>query len=339
MKRARIKMLALTGALLMGLTACGSSSKNASADYMTQSSPMNYGSTGADSGIYVEESYDIYDAESSSPSEGGMSKETTEELKSTSGESLDVRSGRKLIRTVNMEVETLEFDNLLAYVEYETQAAGGYIEKMNVYNGSRYSYYYKENGYYNDRYASLTLRIPKDKLDGFLTDVAEKSNILRRSEQEIDVTLDYVDLDSHKAVLEAEQERLLALMEKAESIEEMILLENRLSEIRYQIESMESQLRTYDNQIEYSTLYLDVTEVVEFTEVKVEEKTVWERMGEGFLDSIEEIGIGFREFFIGFVIVLPYLLLLGTIILVIVFIVLFSIKRSQKRKMKKNEEK
>lgn len=333
MKRAnlKIRVLAVAGVLSIGLCSCGSS-KNASADYAV-SVPMNSAS-GYDGGIYdtSAESVEMYD--------------TVEESGSTAtdtgtGESTDYgsRADRKLIRTVNMDVETLEFDNLLAYVENETKQAGGYIEEMNVYNGSRYSYSYRQNGYYNDRTASLTLRIPKDKMDGFLTEVAENSNILRRSEKEVDVTLAYVDLESHKEVLLAEQERLIALMAQAENIEDMITLESRLSEIRYQIESMESKLRTYDNQVEYSTLYLSITEVVEFTEVKPAEKSIWQRMGDGFVESIKDIGEGFVEFFVGFVIVLPYLLLLGAVVVLIVGIVLFTINRSKKRKRNKNEEK
>lgn len=327
----KIKVLAAIGILTLGIFGCGSS-KDASVEQMT-SSVMNSAS-GYDAGIYVEESYELKDYASG---ESASVESTTES--GTNGEALDFRSGRKLIRTVNMDVETLEFDNLLAYVESETKQAGGYIEEMNVYNGSRYSYSYRQNGYYNDRTASLTLRIPKDKMDDFLTEVAENSNILRRSEKEVDVTLAYVDLESHKEVLLAEQERLIALMAQAETIEDMITLESRLSEIRYQIESMESQLRTYDNQVEYSTLYLSITEVVEFTEVKPEEKSIWQRMGDGFVDSIKDIGDGLTEGFVGFVIVLPYLVLIGAIGLASFFVVLLCIKRSKKRKRNKNEEK
>ena len=97
------------------------------------------------------------------------------------------------------------------------------------------------------------MRIPKSKLDAFLGDVAENSNITSRSEQERDVTTSYVDLESHKKVLLTEQERLMTYLEQAESIEEMMTIESRLSDIRYQLESKESQLRTNDSQIEYST--------------------------------------------------------------------------------------
>ena len=52
-----------------------------------------------------------------------------------------------------------------------------------------------------------------------------------------DVTLRYVDVDSHKKALETEQERLLALLEKAENVEDIITIENRLSDVRYELEN------------------------------------------------------------------------------------------------------
>ncbi|MGN1148066.1 MAG: DUF4349 domain-containing protein [Lachnospiraceae bacterium] len=308
------------------LAGCGSSNKSA-ASYDSYSYAVEPQSGGT--GIYYADSAteELY-------TEAG---ESYQEQNGTSAE--NVRAGRKLIRTVNLDVETLEFDNLLSYVKNRTSELGGYVESMNAYNGS--SYYtssYSGSGYRNNRSASMTLRIPKDRLDEFLTQVEENSNITNRSEQERDVTLDYVDLDSHKAVLLAEQERLIALMEQAESIEDIITLESRLSDIRYQIESMESQLRTYDNQIEYSTVYLSITEVVELTPVETVEKTTWERISDGFMHSMRNIGNGIKEFFIGFVIAIPYLVLIAVIVLVIVWIILFSIKRSTAKKNKKMEE-
>lgn len=74
----------------------------------------------------------------------------------------------------------------------------------------------------------------------------------------------------------------MTYLEQAESIEEMMTIESRLSDIRYQLESMESQLRTYDSQIEYSTVSLYISEVVELTPVETKEQTTWERISEDF---------------------------------------------------------
>lgn len=234
---------------------------------------------------------------------------------------------RKLIKNVNMDVETETIDELLTTVRNKTDRLGGYIEESNTYNGS--NYYGKEN-----RNASLTIRIPAEKLDEFLSEVSEVSNVIRRNESVSDVTLQYVDLESHKKALLAEQERLLELLEQAETIEDIISLESRLSEVRYQIESMESQLRTMDNQVSYSTVYLNIQEVTALTPVN--EQTVWERISTGFAGSLSNLGSGIGNFLIALIISLPYLIFAAMLVLAIVLIVWLIVKASHKKGQKKD---
>jgi uncharacterized protein YhaN len=160
--------------------------------------------------------------------------------------------------------------------------------------------------------------MPKDKLDTFLASVSEQTNVVSISENVEDVTLQYVDMESHKKALLTEQERLLELLEKAETVEDIISIEDRLSEVRYQIESMESQLRTYDNKIDYSTVYLSIDEVEQYS--PSEGETVGERIRNGFMDSLEGVKDGLAEFAIWLVIKLPYLVVWAVIIAVDVFI-------------------
>ena len=117
-------------------------------------------------------------------------------------------------------------------------------------------------------------------------------------------------------------------MEQAESIDDIISIEQRLSDVRYQLESMESQLRSYDNQVDYSTVYLYINEVEVYT--PVEEETVWERISTGFADSLKNIGEGLKEAGIWFVIHIPYLALWAVVILIVILI-LKKIKKRTKR--------
>ncbi len=120
--------------------------------------------------------------------------------------------------------------------------------------------------YSSSRSASYTLRIPSDKLDEFIDVVETLGNVTYKNESVDDVTLRYVDVDSHKKALETEQERLLALLEKAENVEDIITIENRLSDVRYELENYEIQIRLLDNQIDYSTVYVDISEVSRVTD-------------------------------------------------------------------------
>ena len=182
----------------------------------------------------------------------------------------------------------------------------------------------------------MTIRIPKENLDTFLSEMDEQSNIVSRSESVSDVTLQYVDLESHKKALLTEQSRLLELMEQAETVEDIITIESRLSEVRYQIESMESQLRTYDNKIDYSTVYLSVDEVERYT--PGDDISTGERIREGFLDSLRGVGNGFKNFGIWFVINLPYLIVWAVLIVAAIFIFCKIRKHTAKRRAKRKAE-
>lgn len=241
------------------------------------------------------------------------------------GESQAV-SDRKLIKTVDMTVETKEFDRLLATLETRVAQLGGYIESLETYNGSAYS------NYRSRRDANVTIRIPQEELDGFLEEVSGISNVVRRNQSVQDVTLTYVDLESHKKVLQAEQERLVELIEEADKLEDILTIESRLTEVRYQLESMEAQLRTYDNKINYSTIELYVEEVVELTPVA--ERTAWQRIGDGFMESLQDIGDGLVEFGIWFIVNIPYFILWAVIIIIIIMVIrgLKKVIKSGKKK-------
>ena len=296
------------------LSGCGAGSKSDS--YAMATTEM------AEETAYDYATDDIYLNESASY------EEVTEDGGAGNSEIQVKDTTRKLIKNVNMEVETEEFDVLMVTISEKTESFGGYVESSYTYNGSNY--------YGNSsRNASLTLRIPAEKLPAFLSAVAECSNVISKNESVTDVTLQYVDMKSHKEALETEQARLLELLEQAESVEDIISIESRLSEVRYQIESMESQLRTMDNQVSYSTVYLNVNEVKKLTPVK--EQTTWEKISTGFMDSLEGVGRGIKNFFIWLIIKLPYLVVWAVVLALIVLFIKLIRKARKKRKAAKEK--
>ena len=232
------------------------------------------------------------------------------------------QQGRKLITTLRLNAESENLAESLTAVENKVTELGGYIQSSDTSYASYYNEYDR-----GGQSTYLVLRIPAEKLDDFLECVESATNITNKSTSVEDVTLQYVDLESHKSALLAEEARLQELMEQAETIEDLITIEDKLADVRYQLESMESQIRTYDNQIDYSTVYLDITEVNRTTS---KPQTTWERMISGFGDSLYGVGIGIRDFFVGVVIYLPYIVVWGLIILCIVLIV----KKVHKKKAK-----
>jgi hypothetical protein len=235
-------------------------------------------------------------------------------------------ANRKLIKNANVDVETEYFDDLLAGIDERVKMANGYMENYNVSNNSRYY------GTMNNRYAYMTIRVPAVSYDWFLNEMARISNVLNRSESTRDVTLEYVDMDSRKKVLTIEHDNLMEIMAQADTVEDMITVRNRISDVRYEIERMESQLRTYDNLVDYSTIYLSVSEVKELT--PIEELTVWEKIATGFTGSLRNIGEGFTNFFIWLVVNIPYFLIIAVIVCAVLLIVRQSLKTARNKKLK-----
>ena len=330
MKKFRKKCLSMIAAMTLALgvmTACGASS---------DSNVSTMAVTGESSRSEVDIAEEAYYETDSLGMDTGYSGEMPQEGASPDsrmqGSDADSQqSSRKLIRTVNMSVETREFDSVMATLEQRVTELGGYIENMDTYNGSAYS------SYRSSRSASMTVRIPQDRLSTFLSEVSEISNVIRRSESVEDVTLAYVDLESHKKTLQAEHERLLELMEQAEYIEDIITIEERLSQVQYQIESMESQLRTYDNKVDYGTVYLDISEVKELT--PVQEETVWERISGGFMEDLRKVGEGALEIAIWLLSHIPTLLVCALAIALFIIWIRWCQRRGRRKAAKKGDQK
>ena len=257
------------------------------------------------------------------PSMEGLNKDTQ-----TSQSSMPVN--QKLIRKIWLDAETEDMSALLVAVEERIAALQGYVEGRQVRNGSAYS-----GKQY--RYAELTIRIPAEKLDGFVEDVGSRSNITNTRETTDDVTLSYVENESKVKALETEQTRLLELLAKAETMDDILRIESRLTDIRAQLEQVKSQLRLYDNLVNYGTVYLNITEVTEYTPVQ-EPETLWERMCSGIKDSWKDMVKGLGNALVFFVSALPHLLPLA-VIAAIVGLVIWLDKKKKTKKKKTTEEK
>lgn len=228
---------------------------------------------------------------------------------------------QKIIWTVDMEVETLEFDSFLSNLEQEVQRFGGYLESSSV-SGSSIQYT-------SNRYGTVTVRIPSAQLDAFLDQVGKIGTVTYTNKSSEDITLDYVDVESRIEALEVEQERLLALLESAQDLESVIQLESRLSEVRYQLENYRSTQNRYDSLIDYSTVSLSIQEVQRVT--TVHDQSVGQRIAAGWSDTLYRLKNGCVDFFVWFVVNLPYLLIWAVLAGVVVWLCLRHRKKRRKK--------
>lgn len=237
---------------------------------------------------------------------------------------------RKWIITVHMTAETDDLDAATAALDERISAMNGYVEDQSVYNGSTYA---------NRRYrnASLTIRVPAEVVDQFTDEVAGIANVVSKSKNLEDITLKYVSTESRMNALQTEEARLLDFMEKAETMSDLLEIEARLTEVRAELESVTSQMRLYNNQIDFATIYLTIEEVQEYT--PVEEPTVWERITTGFSKSLKGLGEGIVDLAVWLITSSPYLVVLGAAALIVTLLGRRVRKINAKKKAAKNEEK
>jgi hypothetical protein len=263
------------------------------------------------------------------PMDSAMEEVLYDETSSESGSSGTVMpENQKLIRTVYMDAETLDMDPLMGWIDSRVASLGGYFEQKAIRrSGSR-----NDGSYY--KYADLIIRIPAENLDQFTDQVGEKANVTSSSESTENVTLQYVSTKSRVEALETEQKRLLELLENAESMEDLLTIEERLTDVRWELENYASQLRLLDNQVNYSTVYLNIWEVDEPTVIV--ERTTWQKIGDGFTKNAGNMWDGLVNTFVWILTVIPYLVPLALIGGVVLLVLKLTLRR--KKKEKKNPE-
>ncbi len=280
---------------------------------------------GSSSGSTASNRSSVYAAGDTAAVETALSGSTVL-TDSGSTDTTAVPEGRKWIITMYITAETEDMDAMSAALTETIDQLEGYVESQTTYNGSAYS----TRRY---RYSDLTVRIPADDVDLFTQEVEGLSNVISKEKDLEDVTLSYVATESRMTALETEETRLLELLAQAENMSDLLEIEERLTDVRYELESVTSQLRLYDNQIDYATIYLTIEEVQEYT--AVEEQTLWERIRDGFTGSLKGLGESVQDLLVLFIAALPYLVVYGGIALVIVLLLLRACKRARAKKAAK----
>lgn len=278
MKR-KLLCLCLTLCVLLSLAACGSkadSNDNVSMDMADMDSP------GAANGFTY------------------YSEAESQEMPDSAG-----TDGRKIIRTASVSMETTDFDGALTALEQRVTEFGGWIASSELQSSSRYD---------SARYAWYTLRIPSEKLEAFLFDAEEFGTVLSSSRGSNEITTEYYDTEARLKSLQVQEERLLAVLEKADTLDSIIQLENALSDVRYQIESLTGALRRYDDLVDMATVELSLREVTSTSPVSGTPKTLGERVSQQFSGSLRSLGSFFEGLVVFVIGNLPVILVWAVIL-------------------------
>ena len=177
----------------------------------------------------------------------------------TSGEAESDASTRtadsaKIIYTANLTLETRDYDTARAALDAALSDADGYMESSSEYTNTD-----------STRSVSLTLRVPQDSYKSFLAAAAQSGSVTYQNQQAEDITTRYMDTEARLASLTAQRTRLQELQAQADTLADLLEIESSLSDVQYQIESWQSQLDWYSNQVQQCTVYVNLSEVQNYT--------------------------------------------------------------------------
>lgn len=277
----------------------------------------------ADNGMPAQTPEEIYyDTEAA-----GAFNSPSSDMKNDAGsDAASLPQNRKWVITVYLNAETEDLEVLLTQLDQQINQMQGYIENQEIYNGSAYS----ARRY---RSADLTIRIPAEDVDAFTQAVSGAANITSKQISREDITLNYTATDSKVTALKTEESRLLELMAKAETMSDLLEIEARLSQVRYDLELYTSRLRLYDNQVDYATIHLSISQVQEYTPAP--ERTVGQRIQDGFRSSLKGVGEGAVNFVVWFLSNLPYLVVWAAVLAALWFVTRKPRARRKERKAAK----
>lgn len=309
-------VLAVFVAAMALLTSCsgGSRESDFAGESYKASSYTSYDSIPASEDFYGLEDSDVY-----SESPDSVKPDTME----------NDLANRKIIRNASLNFETKEYDSFIQKLKDCISSNSGYIQSSESNAGGIY--------YTRSRSSNITVRIPASRYDSFLNSIETIGTLKYKYEDIDDITMTYVDTQSHIRALETEYEALMSLLEKAESLSDILSLQSRITEINYQLDSYKSQIRQYDDLISYCTVRISISEVIRET-VPVETQTFGERIKEGLTETFEELGEDFTDLAVFLIVNFPFIIIWAIVIFLVVLIIRGISKKRKKNREKKDSE-
>ncbi len=241
----------------------------------------------------------------------------------------------KIIYSASAQIETQEFDQTLQGVYGMIERFGGFVESSSVTGNDYYTTYY---GGKSTRRADFVIRIPREHFSEMTGSLGELGNVPYSSVHAENVTTQYVDTASRLESYRIQEERLLAMLAKAETVEDMLSIEKNLAEVRYNIESLTTTINSWDSLISYSRVSLSVVEVEKYTEENPVQQDYWEELSTALRRSLAGIGEFFKDLFKFVVAALPVLAILAVCTLISLLIIRGTVRRKNAKKETPHEK-
>lgn len=190
----------------------------------------------------------------------------------------------KIIVSGLLRLETKNIEQILEEITRKIKEAEGYIQNSNT-----------SKNYRGNRYFSATIRIPSGNYDKFVESLKSTGNTVEYTYSTKDITDEYYDYKTRLTTLEAEYEKVLEFYDGANTIEELMSIEERLTDIQYEIDSIKNKIKNYDLLTEYSTLELSITETEILTNT---EENFSAKVNNAFIEGIENLKLSVQNFIV-----------------------------------------
>lgn len=258
---------------------------------------------------YASEKFEMY-------SNGETSDEMADCTGVSTSTSASSTNSQKLIKTATLDIETEKLED---FTKSLNKIIGDFKAVTVSLNEESYSYVKSIN---------TTINVPADKLEKFVDEVSKIGTVKTKNINADDVSDSYSALESEITALKKEEQTLLAMLEKGESLTDVIAIQDRLTTVRANIDTKSMTFERLKNQIAYSAVTINVSQVNRVSG-ESNNKSVGERIKKQFSDNLYYIGEFFTDFFVNFVSSIPYIAILAVIIVAIIFIVK-AIRRKKK---------
>lgn len=230
------------------------------------------------------------------------------------GTSSSVTTDRKIVKTAALHIKTNDYESFMTGIKQKIEQYNGYVVQSQEYN-----YDNKSN-----RNANMKVKIPADKLESFIEELSSMGTVTSKTIGSDDITNSYIDVESRIKALETEQEALLGLMEKAESLADVISLQDRLSDVRADLEALKAQKQSYDEMVAYSEIDIDIREVERVVEG---DDTFFGEAKEKLMNNIYNLCDFFRTLAVNLIAALPYIAIIGTAAAIVIVVIVRKVRK------------
>ncbi len=300
MKKARIifkrKNIFILLLLLFALIFNSCSSKGVSKSTApSAASDVDYSYEERGSSIGFGGYYDESANQAAAPAEAPQSDpagEAKPEYTSSSKNNTGIMDQRKIIMEGDVSIETKDFDESIEALDQLIEDYEGFAESRTVRGRSPNSRAL--------RHAIYTIRVPSDKFEIVMQDMGSIGTVLESNSRGTDITDRYVDHETRIRALKVQEETLLDILEKSTKLEDVITLESRIAEVRYEIESIENTLRNYDRLLAYSRIDIHIQEVDDATESAPVARTLGDKISGAFNQSIKDFRLALEDLIVWF---------------------------------------